>query len=72
MKNGLKSLKSMQNSNVFSAFQADFCSKHKNSLPQRDLGAEVLKDLPSFGPVYWSFWSWSSPKVNKDLFSFFF
>ena len=39
---------------VFSAFEADFCSKNENSPPQRDLGAEVVKDLPWFGPAKWN------------------
>ena len=36
-------------SHIFSGFEADFCSKNKNSPPQRDLGAEVVKELPWFG-----------------------
>ena len=36
-------------SHVFSAFEADFCSKNENSPPERDLGAEVVKELPRFG-----------------------
>ena len=36
--------------------------------PQRDLGAEVVKDLPLFGPEEWSFLTWSSPKVGEDFF----
>ena len=35
---------------VFSAFEADFCSKNENSPPQRDLRAEVMKHLLLVGP----------------------
>ena len=31
---------------VFNAFAADFCSKNENIPPRRDLGAEVVKELP--------------------------
>ena len=33
----------------FGAFEADFCSKIKTAPPQRDLRAEVVKELPWFG-----------------------
>ena len=36
-------------SHVLGAFEAEFCSKHENSIPQRDLGAEVVKELPCCG-----------------------
>ena len=36
--------------------------------PQWNLGAEVVKDLPLFGPEQWSFWVWSSPEYVEDLF----
>ena len=31
---------------VFRGFEVEFCSKNENSPPQRDLGAEVEKELP--------------------------
>ena len=37
-------------SHVFGAFEGDFCSKTENSPPKRDLRAEVVKELPWFGP----------------------
>ena len=36
-------------SHVFGAFEAEFCYKNENSTPQRDLGAEVVKELPCCG-----------------------
>ena len=47
-------LKSNQKSTFFSAFEDDFCSENENS-PQRNWGAEVVKDLVLFGLEKWSF-----------------
>ena len=50
-----------------------FAPKMKTAPPQRDLGAEVVKDLPLFGPEKRSFLIWSTSKLGEDLFfSFFF
>ena len=38
----------------------------KTALPQRDWGAEVVKDLPLFAPEKWSSCLWSSPKVGLE------
>ena len=38
--------------------------------PQRDWGAEVVKDLLLFGPEKWSFCLWSAPKVGQEVAEF--
>ena len=38
--------------------------------PQKDLGAEVVKDLPCLDQVSGVFWLCCSPKVGEDLFFF--
>ena len=40
---------------VLNAFEADFCSKTKNSSPQWDWRADVVKNLLLFEPEKWSF-----------------
>ena len=38
--------------------------------PQRDLGAEVVKDMPSFEADQWSFLVLELTKLGEDLFFF--
>ena len=54
------SLKSMQNSTFLVLLRPIFAPKRKTA-PQRDRGAEIVKDLLLFGPE-----KWSAPKVGQE------
>ena len=58
-------LKSTQNSTFLVLLRPMFAPKVKTA-PQRDWGAEVVKDLLLFGPEKWSFFFWSAPKVGQE------
>ena len=59
-------LKSIQNSTFLVLVRPIFAPKMKTAPPQRDWGAEVVKNLLLFGPEKWSFCFWSLPKVGLE------